>query len=289
VVQGYLANGTKVTYSTFLGRAFTTPLFEGPAEVKNEPLNVGAAPFRSSATTLDGQAIDALSEALVRRTSSQTIPFWFRGDTAAEPLFGAMVFTGPRVYGSLGALGLDNSTGLSVYTPNVLAGYFFDPSEPHLASAPVDQFVANQTAVAITSESYVAGLNVVWPTVNATPVQDTVLAAVDRSTGLLFGGMLESTSRYVQPTAIPPAWAESKTLLACTVAGVIIQKPDILPELPWSKNPLGGYVGFLYRGKSAPVERLKNVLGSGTPDPARLNNTVINRVEPFRIDIIEQY
>jgi hypothetical protein len=292
VVQGYLANGTKVTFSTYLGRAYTTPQFDGPAGVDNQPTTAVAAPYFASSSTFNGQAVDALSETLVRRTSSQTVSLWFRGDTSTEPLFGTMVFNGPNVYGALGALNLENSSGLSVYTPNALAGYFFNPSEPHLAALPANQFAPSQTAVNLTTESYVNGLPVSWPVINSAPVQDTVFATVDRTTGLLIGGMLESTTRYVQFTGTPssPAWAEFKPLLACTAAGVIIQKPSIFPGLPaWSDNPLGGYVGFLYRGKSAPVERLKNLLGNGTPEAARLNNTVINRVEPFLINITEQY
>jgi hypothetical protein len=292
VVQGYLANGTRFTFSTYLGRAYTTPQFDGPAGIDNQPTTAVAAPYFASSATFNGQAVDALSETLVRRTSSQTVALWLRGDTSTEPLFGTMVFNGPNVYGVLGALNLDNSSGLSVYTPNALAGYFFNPNEPHLASLPASQFAASQTVVALKTESYGNGLPVNWPGINSTPVPDTVLATVDRTTGLLIGGMLESTTRYVRLTDDPssPPWAEFKPLLACTAAGVIIQKPSIFPVLPaWSDNPLGGYVGFLYRGKSAPVERLKNVLGNGTPEAARLNNTVINRVEPFLINITEQY
>ena len=290
VVQGYLANGTKVTFSTSLGRAFTTPQVEAPDLLENQPAGIEPAPFFPSSPDVTGQGGDALSEALVRRTSSQTIPLWFRGDSATEPLFGAMVFNGPRVTGSLGALNLEmvnlpmsNSTPpSSVYTTNTLAGYFFDPDEPPIGSLPVT----------LTIDSYATGLKVSAPTSNSTVTSGTVFASVDKTTGLLLGAMLESTDRYVQRLSDPlssPSWALFKPFLACTTAGVFIRSPDILPGLSWSANSLGGYVGFLYRGKSSPVERLKNVLGNGTLEPGTLNGIDTNRVEPFLIDIPEEY
>jgi hypothetical protein len=119
---------------------------------------------------------------------------------------------------------------------------------------------------------------------------------VDGTTGLLFGGMLETTSRYVQfsPTVYAPEFAggrSPKSLLACTIAGVVIQKPDILPGFTWTPNSLGGYVGFIYRGKNAPLEPCRNVLGNETPKPAVHPTTkaTTGRIEPFLINITDQY
>ena len=292
VVQGYLANGTKVTFSTYLGRSFITPQMEGPDVLEINPNVPAAIPFVPTAALLSGQAAEAVSEALLRKSSSQSIPLWFRGDSSTEPVFGTMIFNGPRVYGSLGALNLNTSTKLSEYTPNALAGYFYDPTEPHMASVPANQFVANQTTVTMTTpDAYLNGLSVSWPSSTFTPPSNTVLATVDGTTGLLFGGILESTSRYVQilPTPYSPVFAAYKSLLACTTAGVVIQKADILPGFPWTPNTLGGYVGFLYRGKNAPLEPYKNVLGNGTPETAILGGKVTGRVEPFLINITDQY
>ena len=295
IVQGYLANGTKVTFSTYLGRPFITPQMEGPDILQIDPNVVAAVPFLPSASaTLSGQATEALTETLLRRSSSQSLVLWFRGDSATEPLFGTMIFNGPRVYGSLGALNLNSSTKLSEYTPNALAGYFYDQTEPHLANLPANQFITNQATVTLTTpDTYPDGLAVSWPNATFTPPSNIVLASVDRTTGLLFGGMLESTTRYVQTSpSYSPAFAAFKPLLACTTAAVIIQKPDILPGYTWTPNPLGGYVGFIYRGKNAPLESCKNVLGSGTPETAITpspNVKVTGRIEPFRINIADQY
>jgi hypothetical protein len=89
------------------------------------------------------------------------------------------------------------------------------------------------------------------------------------------------------PTAL--IFAGFKSLLACTTAGVVIQKPDILPGYTWTPNSLGGYVGFIYRGKNAPLEPLRNVLGNGTPETAVLGGRVTGRIEPFLINITDQY
>jgi hypothetical protein len=291
VVQGYLGNGTRVTFSTYLGRAFITPDMEGPNVLEIDPGIVAAVPFTPKSDLLSGQGTEALSEFLLRMSSSQSLPLWFRGDTSTEPVFGAMVFNGPRVYGALGALNLNSSTKLSEYTPNVLAGYFYDQTEPHLANLPANQFVANQTTVKLTTpEVYPDGLSVSWPTATFTPPSNVVLATVDRTTGLLFGGMLESTTRYVRPSPpYSPVFAGAKPLLACTTAAVIIQRADILPGYTWTPNTLGGYVGFIYRGKNAAVEPLKNVLGSGVPETANLGGVTTGRIEPFKIDIADQY
>ena len=291
IVQGYLANGTKVTFSTHLGRAFITPEMEGPDVLKIDPSTAAAEPFLPKADLLSAQAVEALSETLLRRSSSQSLALWFRGDAATEPLFGTMIFNGPRVYGSLGALNLNNSTKLSEYTPNVLAGYFYDQTEPHLANLPAFQFIANQTTVRMTTpDAYPDGLSVLWATTAITPPSNVVLATVDRTTGLLFGGILESTSRYVRVSpAYSPAFAASKPLLACTIAAVIVQKPDILPGFTWTPNALGGYIGFIYRGKNAPLEPCKNVLGNGTPETALLGGKATGRIEPFLINIEDQY
>jgi len=291
IVQGYLANGTKVTFSTYLGRAFITPQMEGPDVLQIDPSTASAVPFVPTAALLSAQAAEALSETLLRRSSSQSIPLWFRGDAATEPLFGTMIFNGPRVYGSLGALNLNNSTKLSEYTPNALAGYFYDATEDHLANLPANQFIANQTTVTLTTpDTYLTGLSVSWPTATFTPPSNVVLATVDRTTGLLYGGILESTSRYVQVSpAYSPVFAASKSLLACTTAAVIIQKPDILPGFTWTPNALGGYVGFLYRGKNAALEPCKNVLGNGIPETAVLGGKATGRIEPFLINITDQY
>jgi sugar lactone lactonase YvrE len=293
IVQGYLGNGTKVTFSTYLGRAFITPEMEGPDVLEIDPRTAAAVPFLPKASLLSGQAAEALSETLLRRSSSQSLALWFRGDLPKEPLFGTMIFNGPRVYGSLGALNENGSTKLSEYTPNALAGYFYDSTEPHLANLPANQFIANQTTVMMTTpDTYPSppGLTVSWPTATFTPPSNVVLATVDRTTGLLFGGVLESTSRYVQ-TSPPysPLFAASKPLLACTTAAVIIQRRDILPDFTWTTNPLGGYVGFLYRGKNAPLEPCKNVLGNGTPETALLGGKATERIEPFLINIVDQY
>jgi hypothetical protein len=291
LVQGYLANGTKVTFSTHLGRGFITPQMEGPDVLQIDPSIAAAVPFVPSSTLLSGQAVEALSETLLRKSSSQSIPLWFRGDSATEPLVGTMIFNGPRVYGSLGAINLNTSTKLSEYTPNVLAGYFYDAAEPHLANLPANQFVTNQTTVTLTTpDSYPTGLSVSWPAATLIPPSNVVLATVDRTTGLLFGGILESTARYVQVSPpYSPVFAASKSLLACTTAAVIIQKPDILPGYTWTPNALGGYVGFIYRGKNAALEPCKNVLGNGTPETANLGGRVTGRIEPFLINIIDQY
>jgi len=297
IVQGYLANGTRVTFSTFLGRAFITPEVEGPQDLEIDPSTPAAQPFIPTAAVLSGQAAEALSETLIRRSSSQSIPLWFRGDTATEPLVGTMIFSGPRVYGSLGALNRNPSSNLSEYTPNALAGYLYDSTDPRLASFPSNQFVASQTNVFMTTpDVYLNGLSVSWPTSTSTPPTNTVLATVDGTTGLLFGGMLETTSRYVQfsPTVYAPEFAggrSPKSLLACTIAGVVIQKPDILPGFTWTPNSLGGYVGFIYRGKNAPLEPCRNVLGNETPKPAVHPTTkaTTGRIEPFLINITDQY
>jgi hypothetical protein len=294
IVQGYLANGTRVTFSTFLGRPFITPQMEGPDILKIDPNIPAAVPFVPNATEISAQAAQAVAETLLRRSSSQSLPLWFRGDSATEPIFGTMVFNGPRVYGALGALNVNTSTKMSEYTPNALAGYFYDPNEPHLANLPANQFVSNQPTVTLTTpDTYPDGLAVSWPTVTFTPPSNIVLASVDRATGLLFGGMLESTTRYVQVSPpYSPAFAAFKPLLACTTAAVIIQKPDILPGFTWTPNSLGGYVGFIYRGKNAALEPCKNVLGSGVPETAITpspNVRMTGRIEPFRINIADQY
>jgi hypothetical protein len=157
-----------------------------------------------------------------------------------------------------------------------------------------------------TPGAYNDGLPVSWPTGGvAAPTLDKVFATVDSTTGLLFGGMLETTTRYVQ--LIPPygsafdekgeklrapyspKFAEYKGILACTTAGVMIQKREILTGYTWTPSALGGYVGFLYRGKNAPQEPLKNVLGSGTLEITTLRGRVTERVEPFRINVTEQF
>jgi hypothetical protein len=291
IVQGYLGNGSKFTASASLGRAFTSTPVEAPAEVGIYPGALPAAPYTPTSSSLSDQALEALSETLLRRFGSPSIPLWLRGDSAMEPLFGTMIFNGPRVYGSLGVLNLDSSKKACVYTPNALAGYFFDPTVPHLANLPVNQLVTNQFSVTMTTpDVYIAGLLVSWPTPVLTPTVDKVFATVDGITGLLFGGMLETTTRYVQSSPpYSPDFAGYKNVLACTTGGVLIQKPDILPGFTWTPSPLGGYVGFLYRGKNAPLEPLKNVLGSGTSAAAVLKEKRTERIEPFLIDVTEQY
>jgi sugar lactone lactonase YvrE len=255
IVQGYLANGTRVTFSTFLGRAFTTPQLEGPGGVGIDPSIPAARPFVPTAALLSGQAAEALSETLLRKSSSQSIALWFRGDTATEPLVGTMIFNGPKVYGSFGALNLNTSTKMSEYTPNALAGYFYDPLAPNFAN-----------------------------------LTTTPLGTVDATTGLIFGGFLEPTGKYVQTNPpYSPAFAGFKSSLACTTAGVVMQKPDILPGYPWTPGSLGGYVGFIYRGKNATFEPFRNVLGNGTPETATHPTTGVKtgRIEPFRINLTD--
>jgi hypothetical protein len=291
IVQGYLGNGTKVLFSTYLGRSFITPEMEGPDVFQINDSTAAALPFVPTAQLLSGQATQAVAETLLRLSSSPSIPLWFRGDAPTEPLLGTMIFNGPRVYGSFGALNLNPTTKLSEYTPNAVAGYFYDSTERHLVNLPANQFIADQSTVTLTTpDSYATGLPVSWPPAVVTPPSNIVFATVDRPTGLLNGGLLESTTRYVRAVPLSsPKWAGSKSLLACTTAAVIIQRPDILPGYTWTPNPLGGYVGFIYRGKNAILEPCKNVLGNGTPEAANLQGRITERIEPFWINIADQY
>jgi hypothetical protein len=195
-----------------------------------------------------------------------------------------MVFNGPRVYGSLGALNLNASTKLSEYTPNALAGYFYDATEPHLAQVPT------KATLPVTPDAYPLGLDVkVSTTILTSGTREFVpiCVTVDGTSGLLTGGLIELTGNYVLPP-VGPAFAALKPSLACTTAGVVIQKRDILPGFTWTPNVLGGYVGFLYRGKNGPLEPAKNVLGNGTPETAILGTKVTPRIEPFRMEVTDQ-
>jgi hypothetical protein len=306
LVRGYLGNGTRVTLSTYLGRSFITPEVKPPDGVSIDPDVAAATAFQPSAIPsltpaekqqgkfkpmLAGRAREAIDEVFLRRSTSQSFPLWFRGDTATEPVFGAMIFNGPRVYGALGALGLNTTSKRSEYTANLLAGYYYDPLSPYVVNLPTGQVATDQTQASLTTpDAYPGGLKVTFTPPTATPPTNEVQAAVETETGLLFGGLLESTSRYVRTTpAYSPAFAASRSLLACTTAGVIIQKADILPGVSWNSNPLGGYVGFLYRGKNGAIEPLRNVLGSGAPEEAVLSGRTTSRIEALRIDFTDKY
>jgi hypothetical protein len=292
LLRGYLGNGARVTASATLGRAFITPEMEGPDVISIYPGLVPAAPFVPASTLLSGQAGEALSEVLLRRSTSQSVPVWLRGDTATTPVYGAMIFNGPKVYGSLGALGLNTANNLSEYTPNGLAGYFYDAQSPDLTNLPANSINTDQTTVLMTTpDSYPTGLAVNWPTAAVVPQTNVVQASVDRETGLLFGGMIESTAKYLQ-TASPygPVFAGRKSLLACTTAAVYIQRIDTLPGLNYPPGSPGGYFGFIYRGKNATLEPLRNVLGSGVPEASVLPTpTGTGRIEPLRITFGYQY
>jgi hypothetical protein len=294
ILRGYLANGSRVAASAILGRAFITPQMEGP-EFGEDPVIFPALelakPFKPSSQLLSGQALEALSEVLLRRSSSQSFPIWLRGDSAVAPVYGAMVFNGPRVYGSLGTVGLNPANNLSEYTPNLIAGYFYDSQSPFLNNLPSGAANTDQTTLVVTTpDTYPTGLLVNWPNPVIVPQTNVVQAAVDRETGLLFGGMIESTTKYLDTAKALPSWAGGKTLLACTTAAVFIQRRDILPRLLWTPSPAGGYVGFIYRGKNATLEPLRNVLGSSVPENSLLPApSGTGRIEALRITLDNQY
>jgi hypothetical protein len=188
-------------------------------------------------------------------------------------------------------LGYNATSKRSEYTANLLAGYYYDRQSPYVTNLPTGQATTDQTEASFsTPDAYPGGLKATFTQPTATPPNNEVQALVDAETGLLFGGLLESTSRYVRSTPpYSPTFAASRSLLACTTAGVIIQKADILPGISWNSNPLGGYVGFLYRGKTGTVEPLRNILGSGAPEEADLSGKTTSRIEAFRIDFTDKY
>jgi hypothetical protein len=310
ILRGYLANGTKVTASSVLGRAFITPQMEGPDVLMLADPLAGipviypalemAKPFRPTSTLLSGQATEALTELLLRRSTSQSFPIWLRGDSATAPVYGAMIFNGPRVYGSVGVAGLNTDTNILEYTPNLVAGYFYDSQSPYLANLPSSVLNTDQLKPTMTfpdSSLYKTGLVPNWPTSPVVPPKDVPQVSVDGQTGLLFGGMIETTAPYLETIpSLGPDFALNSTRekqlpeLACTIAAVFIQRRDILPSSNWTPSSAGGYVGFIYRGKNARLEPVNNVLGSGLPTSSlRPTPNGTSRIEALRVTLDNQY
>ncbi|RFC44044.1 MAG: hypothetical protein DVB28_001235 [Verrucomicrobia bacterium] len=237
---GWLANGSKLTYSGYIGRACLVqddktpdplPTFVSSSKQNGEVDSVG------SPADITGTAFEIMQETLTRQSASVSIPIWSTspaGDSPAEPLFGALLMSELNIEGCLGVLnsvpvvqvGMDFTA--SEYTHNYVRGYLYDPTlTPGWPKAPP----YTPTARVILSTSAPSGRDattfpledVTDPTLYGTSTSMGILSGIgssftfaassyskgiitsdqfslDSTTGLLAGSYVEKTDRYVSLT-----------------------------------------------------------------------------------------
>ncbi len=289
-----LPNGKSFTFSGYPGRPTTS---DGGDTTKFAP---------GATSTLSMKAGESLCEALLRVTESASLPLWLgAGDSAGEPVLGALLLSGEVLDGCLGVLSKDTVNGLSLYTQNYVFGNQFDNTltnaqraAPFTNTASIqlatvsDTYAVDSNPIAKltglgTQYTYVAGnvLNNVKP-----PDVPSFSWTPDWNTGLLQGQFNEPTIRYVDAlTAYSPKFAASKTALNCRYYSVIIQSNFPAAILP---NSDAGGVGFMIRGTAA--ELYNTTLGSGDVEHATLSiSTGVSidtpRVEALLIKATEPY
>jgi sugar lactone lactonase YvrE len=190
-INGYLPDGSKLSYSGSVGRAFFKDEtgadpergVNGTAVSRFDPLqgvdtgdlvsgetdfiNAGVVPM--SKTLGAGQQV--MKESLRRRTSSITLPVWAAkpaGDSAAEPFFGALLLSGLRMDGCFGVLNQSKTNqAVSEFTHNYAEGWIYDPVVvlPNLQVLP---FTISSTSQLVSlgpvsdSSSYPGGSGSLW-------------------------------------------------------------------------------------------------------------------------------
>jgi hypothetical protein len=252
-VVGWLPNGAKLTYSGYAGRAclpestaMPDPLLPFVSTAQKEE---GGTDSFGIPNDLTGTAIEIMQESLARQTASVSIPIWSTspaGESAAEPLFGALLLSGLTVEGCLGVLnpvpvvqgGLEAAN--SEYTHNYVRGYLYDPTlapgwpkpDPYTPTAkvtlstiapsadaatyPLENTAFPSTLGTQTSMGTLGGTGtgfVFTPSLSAKTLVSSPSFLLDSTTGLLTGSYVEQTTRYVSinlttpSKSIGPSWA----------------------------------------------------------------------------------
>ena len=317
MVTGWLPNGSKLTYSTFVGRAFyrlapgdPDPLGVARFSPWDADANGNVPDISSVVKDIGPAATKVMQEALRHASASVVLPIWSTtppGDSAAEPLFGALLISGVKVDGCLGVLGRGlTDTSVSEYTHNYADGWLYDPTvvQPSTLAAPFSSTaISNLLTLAPQPDasSYQSALGPLAAGTlglvfnSSASAVSSFTSSLDSLTGLFSVTFLENTSRYAtnltatQSSSLDyPDWAQKKAQLTVRAYGAVLQgaRIEVLPNyfLPGPGTEYApGIAGFLTRGTLPSGNYLRNVLGNQPQKAFTLGGTKTYRVEAISV------
>jgi hypothetical protein len=152
-------------------------------------------------SNIEAAGVEVMREALLRKTASVCVPIWptsLAGDSAAEPLFGALVISGSRVDGCLGVLSAKSGVVQdSEYTHNYADGWIYSATQTALGGPAPFSATSDSRLLTISPEEIASGVPGTYPTayISLTSSSDgNFLASGSLLTGLAMNPLLAGTS-----------------------------------------------------------------------------------------------